>query len=177
MLSCSASSDPENVKHIGWYRCSTDDCEHDCDKFLIAHVQNVTEKIADNPNFNVYTNRTLAIKKVLPADGEKMFICISEEKYIGRKRSTTILHAVKGDNSNTNSIQDNNNGNLAVDNSSGVFYCLRFPVPNDVWNVIFWGGGGGGASIKYNWRTLRKNKTGQGREATETHLRRQRSIY
>ena len=58
----------------------------------------MTEKIADNPNFNVYTNRTLAIKKVLPADGEKMFICISEEKYIGRKRSTTILHVVKDDN-------------------------------------------------------------------------------
>ena len=58
----------------------------------------MTETIADNPNFNVYTNRTLVIKKVLPADGEKMFICISEEKHIGRKRSTTILHVVKDDN-------------------------------------------------------------------------------
>ena len=124
----------ENVKYIGWYRCSTDDCEHDWDKFRIAHVEKVTETIADNPNFNVYTNRTLVIKKVLPADGEKMFICISEEKHIGRKRSTTILHVVKDDN----------------------------------------GGGGGG---KYNWGTLRKNETGHGREATETHLRSQRSIY
>ena len=124
----------ENVKYIGWYRCSTDDCEHDRDKFRIAHVEKVTETIADNPNFNVYTNRTLVIKKVLPADGEKMFICIFEEKHTGRKRSTTILHVVKDDNR----------------------------------------GGGGG---KYNWRTLRKNETGHGQEATETHLRRQRSIY
>ena len=88
----------ENVKYIGWYRCSTDDCEHDRDKFRIAHGEKVTETIADNPNFNVYTNRTLVIKKVLPADGEKMFICIFEEKHTGRKRSTTILHVVKDDN-------------------------------------------------------------------------------
>ena len=88
----------ENVKYIGWYRCSTDDCEHERDKFRIAHVEKVTETIADNPNFNVYTNRTLVIKKVLPADGEKMFICIFEEKHTGRKRSTTILHVVKDDN-------------------------------------------------------------------------------
>ena len=53
LLACTASSDPENVKHIGWYRCSSSDCEHDWDKFLIAHVQNVTETIADNPNFEV----------------------------------------------------------------------------------------------------------------------------
>ena len=53
LLTCTASSDPENVKHIGWYRCSSSDCEHDWDKFLIAHVQNVTETIADNPNFEV----------------------------------------------------------------------------------------------------------------------------
>ena len=97
LLACTASSDPENVKHIGWYRCSSSDCEHDWDKFLIAHVQNVTETIADNPNFEVYTNGTLVIKKVLPVDDGKMFICIAEERHIGRKRSTTILYIGKGD--------------------------------------------------------------------------------
>ena len=96
LLACTASSDPENVKHIGWYRCSSSDCEHDWDKFLIAHVQNVTETIADNPNFEVYTNGTLVIKKVLPVDDGKMFICIAEERHIGRKRSTTILHVDEG---------------------------------------------------------------------------------
>ena len=42
LLACSASRDPENVKNIGWYRCFTDDCEHDCGKFWVAHVQNMT---------------------------------------------------------------------------------------------------------------------------------------
>mgnify|MGYP000114421428 CR=1 FL=1 len=97
LLSCSASSDPENVKHIGWYRCSTGDCAHDWDKFRIAHVQNMRVTIPDNPNFEVYTNGTLVIKKVLPVDDGKMFICVAEERHIGRKRSRTILHVDEGD--------------------------------------------------------------------------------
>ena len=97
LLACSASNNSENVEHIGWYRCSTGDCAHDWDKFRIAHVEKVTETIADNPNFEVYTNGTLVIKKVLPVGDGKMFICIAEERHIGRKRSTTILHIDKGD--------------------------------------------------------------------------------
>ena len=97
LLACSAVSDPENVKHIGWYRCSRIDCEQHWDEFLIAHVQNMTETIPNNPNFEVYTNGTLVIKKVLPVDDGKIFICVPEERHIGRKRSTTILHIEKGD--------------------------------------------------------------------------------
>ena len=97
LLACSAVSDPENVKHIGWYRCSRIDCEQHWDEFLIAHVQNMTETIADDPNFEVYTNGTLVIKKVLPVDDGKMFICVAEERHIGRKRSRTILHVDEGD--------------------------------------------------------------------------------
>ncbi|XP_058973173.2 protein sidekick-2-like isoform X1 [Pocillopora verrucosa] len=95
LLSCSTSSDPENVKHIGWYRCYTDDCANDWDKFRIAHVKNMRVTIPDNPNFEVYTNGTLVIKKVLPVDDRKMFICIAQKTLIGRERSTTILHIAK----------------------------------------------------------------------------------
>ena len=110
LLSCSASSDPENVKHIGWYRCSTDDCAHDWDKFRIAHVQNMRVTIPDNPNFEVYTNGTLVIKKVLPVDDRKMFICIAQKTLIGRERSTTILHIAKGD----IYISDNSNNTMGI---------------------------------------------------------------
>ena len=96
-LACPAFSDPENVTSIGWHRCSSDDCEHDWDKFKIAHVQNRNETIADNPNFEVNTDGTLFIKRVQPVDDGKMFICSAIEKHVGIKRSTTILHIAKGD--------------------------------------------------------------------------------
>ena len=57
----------------------------------------MTETIVDNPNFDVYINGTLGIKKVLPVDDGKMFICIAWDWPIGRKRSTTILNIAKGD--------------------------------------------------------------------------------
>ena len=56
----------------------------------------MTETIPNNPNFEVYTNGTLVIKKVLPVDDGKIFICVAEERHIGRKRSTTILHVDEG---------------------------------------------------------------------------------
>ena len=56
----------------------------------------MTETIVDNPNFDVYINGTLVIKKVLPVDDGKMFICIAWDRLIGRKRSTTILNITKG---------------------------------------------------------------------------------
>ena len=55
----------------------------------------MTETIVDNPNFDVYINGTLVIKKVLPVDDRKMFFCIAWERLIGRKRSTTILNIPK----------------------------------------------------------------------------------
>ena len=57
----------------------------------------MTETIPNNPNFEVYTNGTLVIKKVLPVDDGKMFICVAEERHIGKKRNRTILHIEKGD--------------------------------------------------------------------------------
>ena len=95
-MACPAFSDPGNVNSVGWYCCSSYDCENHWDKFLIAHVKNMRETIADNPNFEVYINGTLVIKEVLPMDDGKMFICIAKEKFIGKKRFTTILHIAEG---------------------------------------------------------------------------------
>ena len=97
LLACSAYSGRGNDIHISWYRCSTYDCQHHWNKLRIAQVNNVKETIADDPNFNVYTNGTLVIKKVLPVDDGKMFICIVHEWLLGRNRSATILHIAKGD--------------------------------------------------------------------------------
>ena len=55
------------------------------------------ETIADNPNFDVYTNGTLLIKKVLPVDDGKMFICKTWKTLEGTGGSTTILKIKKGD--------------------------------------------------------------------------------
>nr|XP_058957466.1 immunoglobulin superfamily member 10-like [Pocillopora verrucosa] len=94
LLSCSAASDPGNVKRIDWHRCSTYDCKHELDKSRIARVQNMRVTIPD-PNFEVYVNGTLVIKKVLPADDGKWFICIPQKMFIGKENSTTILHIAK----------------------------------------------------------------------------------
>ena len=97
LLSCSAASDPENVKRIDWYRCSTYHCKNEWLKYRIARVQNMSVTVPDS-NFEVYTNGTLVIKKVLPADDGKWFICIPQMMHVGRERSTTILlHIAKGD--------------------------------------------------------------------------------
>ena len=97
LLPCSESSDLENVEHIGWFRCSTADCELNWNKLRIAHVRNVEETIADNPNFDVFTNGTLLIRKVLPVDDGKMFICKTQKTFEGTGGSTTILNIKKGD--------------------------------------------------------------------------------
>lgn len=95
LLPCSESSDLENVEHIGWFRCSTADCELNWNKLRIAHVQNVEETIADNPDFDVFTNGTLLIRKVLPVDDGKMFICKTQKTFEGVGGSTTILNIKK----------------------------------------------------------------------------------
>ena len=97
LLACSAYSGRGNDKHISWYRCSTYDCQHYRDSIRIAHVNNVKETIANDPNFNVYTNGTLVIKKVLPVDDGKKFICRVQKMYLWRKTAVTILHIAKGD--------------------------------------------------------------------------------
>ena len=63
-----------------------------------------------DPNFEVYTNGTLVIKKVLPADDGKWFICISQKMFIGKENSTTILHIAKGD----IYISDNSNNTMGI---------------------------------------------------------------
>ena len=93
LLACSAYSGRGNDTHISWYRCSTYDC---WDQFMIAHVNN-KETIADDPNFNVYTNGTLVIKKVLPVYDGNNFICRVTEMHLWRKTTATILHIAKGD--------------------------------------------------------------------------------
>ena len=62
------------------------------------------------PNFEVYTNGTLVIKKVLPADDGKWFICIAQKTFIGNDNSTTILHIAKGD----IYISDNSNNTMGI---------------------------------------------------------------
>ena len=134
LLSCSTSSDPENVKHIGWYRCSTDDCAHDWDKFRIAHVQNMRVTIPDNPNFEVYTNGTLVIKKVLPVDDRKMFICIAQKTLIGRERSTTILHIAKG-NIYTSDNSNNTMGIHIFSRRQSTWWLLLSTVSRKKWHL------------------------------------------
>ena len=110
LLSCPAVSDPENVKRIDWHRCSTYDCKHELDKSQIARVQNMRVTVPDR-NFEVYTNGTLVIKKVLPADDGKWFICIPQKMFIGEeKNSTTILRIAKGD----IYISDNSNNTMGI---------------------------------------------------------------
>ena len=109
LLSCSASSGPENVKKIDWHRCSTYDCKNELLKTQIARVQNMRVTIPC-PNFEVYTNGTLVIKKVLPADDGKWFICIAQKMFIGNDNSTTILHIAKGD----IYISDNSNNTMGI---------------------------------------------------------------
>ncbi|RMX59446.1 hypothetical protein pdam_00015662 [Pocillopora damicornis] len=97
LLACSSFRNPENVKHISWYRCSSHDCEHDWDRFLIAHVQNMTETISNDPNFEVYTNGTLVIKKVLPEDDGKM--PAGEDNYRIRYPNSIIFTNIRYPNS------------------------------------------------------------------------------
>ena len=101
MLACSESSDPGNLKDIDWYYCSPglekDGCDKGGKQFLIAQVKNMREKNTYNPNFDVYTNGTLVIKKVLPMDDGVMFICSARVRFLRKESFTTILNIAKGD--------------------------------------------------------------------------------
>ena len=111
----------------------------------------MTETVADNPNFDVYINGTLVIKKVLPVDDRKMFFCIAWERLMGRKKSTTILNIPKVmfikviynyDNiNNTGGIHDNSDGNLAVDNPRAGFFVYGFQVEMKFGMLLFLGKG------------------------------------
>ncbi|XP_066024247.1 uncharacterized protein [Pocillopora verrucosa] len=100
LLACSESSDPGNLKDIDWYHCSPglekDGCDKGGKQFLIAQVRNMREKITYNPNFDVYTNGTLVIKKVLPTDDGVMFICSARVRFLRKESFTTILNIAKG---------------------------------------------------------------------------------
>ena len=133
LLSCSAASDPGNVKRIDWHRCSTYDCKHELDKSRIARVQNMRVTIPD-PNFEVYANGTLVIKKVLPADDGKWFICIPQKMFIGKENSTTILHIAKGD----IYISDNSNNTMGIYIFSSVqsmWWLLLSTVSRNKWHL------------------------------------------
>ena len=101
LLACSESSDPGNLKDIEWYHCSPglekDGCDKGGKQFLIAQVKNMREKNTYNPNFDVYTNGTLVIKKVLPMDDGVMFICSARVRFLRKESFTTILNIAKGD--------------------------------------------------------------------------------
>ena len=94
LLQCSASTNSENVRHIAWYHCRTADCR---DKFLIAHVQNMRVAYVVNPSFDIHISGALVIKKILPVDDGKLFICMTLKNLIGIEMSTTILKIAKGD--------------------------------------------------------------------------------
>ena len=97
LLACSASSNSENVEHIGWYRCRTADCESKWDNSRIARVERMRKPIVDNPNFDIYVNGTLVIKRVIAVDNGKLFICKAKRNLTGVETSTTILKIAKGD--------------------------------------------------------------------------------
>lgn len=128
-----------------------DDCEHDLDKFWIAHVQNMTETITDNPNFDVYINGTLVIKKVLPVDGGKCLCVLPGRGLWGEKGPPrfSILPKVmfikviyNYDNiNNTGGIHDNSDGNLAVDNPRAGFFVYGYQVEMKFGMLLFLGKG------------------------------------
>ena len=53
--------------------------------------------IADDPDFDIYTNGTLVIKMVQLMDDKKMFICKAQKNLIEMTRFATILNIAKGD--------------------------------------------------------------------------------
>ncbi|RMX59452.1 hypothetical protein pdam_00015665, partial [Pocillopora damicornis] len=97
LLACSASSNSENVEHIGWYRCRTADCESKWDNSRIARVERMREPFVDNTDFDIYVNGTLVIKRVKAVDDGKLFICKAKRNLTGVETSTTILKIAKGD--------------------------------------------------------------------------------
>ena len=97
VLACSAANNSENVEHIGWYRCRTADCESKWDNSRIARVERMRKPIVDNPNFDIYVNGTLVIKRVMAVDDGKIFICKAKRNLTGVETSTTILKIAKGD--------------------------------------------------------------------------------
>ena len=103
LLACSESNDlrPGNFKYIDWYRCSPnlkkDGCDSDGKTVLIVQVKFTRETKVYNRDFDVYTNGTLVIKKVLPMDDGVKFICVAKKDYVGRKTWITILNITKGD--------------------------------------------------------------------------------
>ncbi|XP_022806489.1 hemicentin-2-like [Stylophora pistillata] len=94
-LECSVFSDQEGVTDIDWYRCSTNDCDGKWNKNWIAQVQNMRNTDVVNSSFEVYTNGTLVIERVLPVDDEKLFICVAHRKHVERKQSNTIISVAK----------------------------------------------------------------------------------
>ena len=103
LLACSESNDlrPGNFKHIDWYRCSPnlkkDGCDSDGKTVLIVQVKFTRETKVYNRDFDVYTNGTLVIKRVLPMDDGEMFVCSAFVRYIKRANFTVILNIAKGD--------------------------------------------------------------------------------
>ena len=101
LLACSESSNPGHLKDIDWYHCSPnlkrDGCDRGGKQFVIAQVRNMREKKTYNRNFDVYTNGTLVIKKVLPMDDGVMFICSARVRFLRKESFTTILNIAKGD--------------------------------------------------------------------------------
>ena len=59
---------------------------------MIARVQKTSVALFLTREFEIHFRRDLVIKKVLPRDDGKVFICMTEEQL-----STTILKIAKGD--------------------------------------------------------------------------------
>ena len=101
LLPCSVPTDPRKLKHIDWYRCSPnlkkDGCDSDGKTVLIVQVKFTKETKVYNPDFDVYTNGTLVIKKALPMDDGIMFKCSALVRSIGRENFTAILNIARGD--------------------------------------------------------------------------------
>lgn len=57
----------------------------------------MTETVADNPNFDVYINGTLVIKKVLPVDNarENVYSLRPEELYRDKKYEYEIIRTLR----------------------------------------------------------------------------------
>lgn len=90
--------DIPKLLHIGWYCCSTtEECRADWDKHRVAHVEEMKYVYIDyQDKYGVELNGTLTIKKVLPEDDGKIYICRGRIQFSETVENTTMVKIIEG---------------------------------------------------------------------------------
>ena len=89
--------DIPKLLHVGWYCCpKIEECRADWDKHRVAHVQDMKHAYIDYDKYGVQLNGTLTIKKVLPEDDGKTYICRGKIQLSGTVENTTVVTIIEG---------------------------------------------------------------------------------